>query len=114
MGIIANVIILLLVLFAGWHFTNDIVQETSASEAIDKIQQYEHEQEEQIHVGDEVVFYNGEKCVVTVVGDGQVAEVMDKGGFSMRMDDGLRNSMKKTGRHFPEIVKVLKKMQEGE
>ena len=82
----------------------------SASEAVKKIRQYGQEQEEQIQVGDEVVFYNGEKCVVTVVGDGQAAEVMDKGGFSMRMDDGLRNSMKKTGRHFPEIVEVFKKM----
>ena len=84
----------------------------SASEAVKKIRQYGQEQEEQIQVGDEVVFYNGEKCVVTVVGDGQAAEVMDKGGFLMRMDDGLRNSMKKTGRHFPEIVEVFKKMNE--
>lgn len=82
----------------------------SASEAVKKIRQYGQDQEEQIQVGDEVVFYNGEKCVVTVVEDGQAAEVMDKGGFSMRMDDGLRNSMKKTGRHFPEIVEVFKKM----
>ena len=81
----------------------------TASEAIEGIKAYE--QEQQIAIGDEVVFYNGEKCVVTVVEDGQVAEVMDKGGFSMRMDDGLRNSMKKTGRHFPEIAEVLKKMK---
>ena len=87
-----------------------ILANYNASEAIDGIKAYE--QEQQIAIGDEVVFYNGEKCVVTVVGDGQVAEVMDKGGFSMRMDDGLRNSMKKTGRHFPEIVEVLKKMKE--
>lgn len=96
----------------GLVITSNILDENSASEVIEKILQYE--QEQQIQVGDEVVFYNGEKCVVTVVGDGQVAEVMDKGGFSMRMDDGLRNSMKKTGRHFPEIVEVLKKMKERE
>ena len=96
----------------GSKYPESIINKYSAYECIEKIRQYE--QEQQIQVGDEVVFYNGEKCVVTVVEDGQVAEVMDKGGFSMRMDDGLRNSMKKTGRHFPEIVKVLKKMQEGE
>ena len=92
----------------------DIFKDVPAMDVIEKIRQYGREQEEQIHVGDEVVFYNGEKCVVTVVGDGQVAEVMDKGGFSMRIDDGLRNSMKKTGRHFSEIAEVLKKMQERE
>ena len=94
----------------GYMAFSSVMNNFSATEAIEKIKQYE--QEQQIQVGDEVVFYNGEKCVVTVVGDGQVAEVMDKGGFSMRMDDGLRNSMKKTGRHFPEIAELLKKMKE--
>ena len=80
-----------------------------ASEAIEKILAYE--QKQQIAIGDEVEFYNGEKCVVTVVWDGQVAEVMDKGGFSMKMDDELRSRMKKTGRHFEELVTILKKMK---
>ena len=81
----------------------------TASEAIEKIRQYE--QKQQIAIGDEVVFYNGERCVVTVVEDGQVVEVMDENGLSMKMDDGLRNSMKKTGRHFEELVTILKKMK---
>lgn len=88
---------------------HDVVEHYSASEAIEKILAYE--QKQQIAIGDEVVFYNGEKCVVTVVEDGQVTEVMDENGFSMKMDDGLRNSMKKTGRHFEELVTILKKMK---
>lgn len=87
----------------------DVVEHYSASEAIEKILAYE--QKQQIAIGDEVVFYNGERCVVTVVEDGQVTEVMDENGFSMKMDDGLRNSMKKTGRHFEELVTILKKMK---
>lgn len=87
----------------------DVVEHYSASEAIEKILAYE--QKQQIAIGDEVAFYNGEKCVVTVVEDGQVIEVMDKDGFSMKMDDGLRNSMKKTGRHFEELIAILKKMK---
>ena len=96
--------------FTGYDDCFKVFENYTPQEAIEKIKQYE--QEQQIQVGDEVVFYNGEKCVVTVVEDGQTAEVMDKDGFSMMMDDGLRNSMKKTGRHFPEIAEVLKKMHE--
>ena len=69
---------------------------------------------EEIQIGDEVKFYNGEKCVVTVVENGQVLEVMDGDGFSMEMDDGLRNSMDKTGRHFNELGKLLQKMKEDD
>lgn len=87
----------------------DVVEHYSASEAIEKILAYE--QKQQIAIGDEVVFYNGERCVVTVVEDGQATEVMDENGFSMKMDDGLRNSMKKTGRHFEELATILKKMK---
>ena len=51
---------------------------------------------------------------MTVVENGQVLEVMDGDGFSMEMDDGLRNSMDKTGRHFSELGKLLKKMNEDD
>ena len=69
---------------------------------------------EEIQIGDEVKFYNGEKCVVTVVENGQVLGVMDRYGYSMEMDDGLRNSMNKTGRHFNELGKLLQKMNEDD
>ena len=69
---------------------------------------------EEIQIGDEVKFYNGEKCVVTVVENGQVLEVMDGDGFSMEMNDGLRNSMDKTGRHFNELGKLLQKIKEDD
>ena len=32
----------------------------------------------------------------------------------MEMDDGLRNSMNKTGRHFNELGKLLQKMNEDD
>ena len=68
---------------------------------------------EEIQIGDEVKFYNGEKCVVTAIENGQVLEVIDKHGFSMKMDDGLRNSMNKTDRHFHELVELLQNMRKN-
>ena len=96
----------------GETYTNEVIKRYNATTFVSLLNAYERKkQEEQITIGDEVVFYNGEKCVVTVVEDGQVTEVMDENGFSMKMDDGLRNSMKKTGRHFEELVTILKKMK---
>lgn len=96
----------------GETYTNEIIKRYNATTFVSLLNAYERKkQEEQITIGDEVVFYNGERCVVTVVEDGQVVEVMDENGLSMKMDDGLRNSMKKTGRHFEELVTILKKMK---
>ena len=96
----------------GETYTNKVIKRYNATTFVSLLNAYEQKkQEEQITIGDEVVFYNGERCVVTVIEDGQVTEVMDENGFSMKMDDGLRNSMKKTGRHFEELVLILKKMK---
>ena len=80
-----------------------IFKELSASEVTEKIRQYEHEE---IKVGDEVDDGVANLVVLEINEDGTVK------GFA---DDGsIINAVprKKTGRHFPEIAEVLRKMQE--
>ena len=80
----------------------------SASEAIEKIRQYEQKQEEQIQVGDEVGRY-GDRGIITKISD-------DGDHFNVMWENGstgyIIGDFKKTGRNFPEIAKVLRKMQE--
>lgn len=87
----------------------DVIREYSASEAIEKIRQYEQEKEKQIHVGDEVTTASG-KAVVT--GVGPVHFEYDYADGSHGYDE-VKN-VKKTGRHFPEIAEVLRKMKESD
>ena len=80
-----------------------VAHEFSASEAIEKIRQYE---QEEIKVGDEVDDGVANLVVLEINEDGTVK------GFA---DDGsIINAVprKKTGRHFPEIAEVLRKMKE--
>ena len=69
------------------------------------------EKEEQIQVGDEVI-YDGKRCVVVFPKTEHLyATVIDCGCFHHThvVDyDGLT----KTGRHFPELVEALRKMRE--
>ena len=76
-----------------------------ASEAIEKIRQYE--QEERFHVGDEIETQNGFKGFVIREDDKYVYFVNENG-------EGCVETMMaaKTGRHFPEIAVVLEKMRE--
>jgi len=82
----------------------------SASEAIEKIRQYEQEKEE-IKVGDEVNAPFGKAIVVNI---DSVAEKIwlvyadGHGGFEY-----FKDAPRKTGRHFPEIAEVLQKMKES-
>ena len=104
----------------GVGFYRDALLEYSASEAIEKIRQYEQEKEEQIQVGDEV--------------KGKYGTTAGMLGIVTRLDDALQNynvvwsdgsticftgyrergDVVKTGRHFPEIAEVLQKMKEAE
>ena len=92
---------------------DDIMKESTASEAIEKIRQYEQaqkEKEEQIQVGDEVNAPFGKAIVVNidffakkiwlVYADGH-------GGFEY-----FKDAPTKTGRHFPEIAEVFAKIKE--
>ena len=89
------------------------MKESTASEAIEKIRQYEQaqkEKEEQIQVGDEVNAPFGKAIVVNidffakkiwlVYADGH-------GGFEY-----FKDAPTKTGRHFPEIAEVFAKIKE--
>ena len=87
----------------------DIVRKYSASETIEKIDAYEQEKEEQIQVGDEVITASG-KAVVMGVGPVHFEYVCADGSIEY---DEVKN-VKKTGRTFPEIAEVLRKMKETE
>ena len=89
---------------------DDIMKESTASEAIEKIRQYEQEKEE-IHLWDEVI--NGRNF------KGTVFNIEDNGMLTIFGQDGTwtmshARYWKKTGRHFHEIAEVLQKMKEKE
>lgn len=101
--------------------TPSIINNYSASEAISKIRDYEErkqKEQDEIKVGDEIRVGkeggNAFNVVVHLVGercDGiKVYQCMGGSGihFTFTSEDDVR----KTGRHFPEIAEVLKKMQE--
>ena len=90
----------------GQHFANVIFNTFTASEAIEKIRQYEQRQEEQIQVGDEVINRN-KTAVVTEITDRYVRIMYSDGsGYAL-----FSEKMVKTGRNFPEIAAVLEKMR---
>ena len=100
----------------GWAF---IVKHT-ASEAIEKIRQYEQEKkekEEQIHVGDEVIPHHitADSTPVIVTRkwkDGYNQDAIHTIGYDGRTNCFLEEHVEKTGRHF-EIAEILAKMKES-
>ena len=89
-----------------YSVVRDILRKYSASEVIEKIRQYEQEQE--IKVGDEVEAVAGKAVIIQVFGNGDVRYMYPDA--SIGFNDSC--SITRTGRHFPEIAKVLRKMQE--
>jgi hypothetical protein len=92
----------------------DALKDYSASEAIEKIRAYEQDKEEQIQVGDEVEnTQTGARFIVTHMWVNNHGEKGVSGfnyecsAFSTALD-----LVRKTGRHFPEIAEVLRKMME--
>jgi len=86
----------------------------SVKEAIEKIREYEEEQKKaaEIKIGDEVTDNEGWDGVVTWIDpDGAYLIILQKDGTALRWK---KESFKKTGRHFPQIEEVLKRLQEGE
>lgn len=82
----------------------------TASEAIEKIRQYEQKQEE-IKVGDEVEWM-GDKYVVTYVRcEAKKADLISC-KFGNACENVAFSALVKTGRTFPEIAVVLQKMKE--
>lgn len=82
----------------------------SAFEVIEKIRQYEQRQEE-IKVGDEVEAMAGNAVVIEVIDGGQTVRYMYPDTITGR---NKVCNVTRTGRHFPEIAKVLQKMREGQ
>lgn len=97
---------------------DSILCDFSASEAITKIREYEAKKREEeetsdLHIGDEVTFLTIGGEIITGVITGVCHDTHE---FRiMRATDGGECyccKAKRTGRHFPEIAEVLKKMKE--
>ena len=88
-------------------FFKDIIENISASEAIEKIRQHEQEQKD-FKVGDEVISDEDIKGV-TVDMDDYLLHVLDENGVIQAWP---REDAVKTGRYFPEIAEMLRKMRE--
>ena len=88
-----------------------IFNKYSAQKVVDKIKAWEKKQEDaEIKVGDEVKI-DGDKGIVIALQPRPYVLSEDGTGFLWLSDnDGLADN--KTGRHFDEILKVLKQIQE--
>lgn len=100
--------------------TTSIIEGNTASEAIEKIRQYEQEQEDaEFHVGDEFVTKNNKDFGVIVAANAKRVLVLWKDDADIVDENNREFTTKwakerfvKTGRNFPEIAEVFKKMQE--
>ena len=92
----------------GLVITSNIIDENSAPEAIEKIRQYEQEQEE-FKLWDEVDGKGGRGIITKISDDSDHFNVMWENGSTGYY---MIKDFKKTGRHYPEIAEVLRKMKE--
>lgn len=98
--------------FGDNTFRNGILN-YSASEAIDKIREYEKKKkaEAEIEIGDEIKGSEGDIYVVVGIDDSNgTLDILNASGVDFGIDP---QKFKKTGQHFPEIVNVLKAMKGG-
>lgn len=104
----------------GYNHISHAIKCYSASEAIEKIRQYEEQKkaEEEIKVGDEVIFNRDApfKVIVTCVkhSGGKPLDYTVMANNGLMWDYVKPNEITKTGRSFPQIAEVLKQLQEGE
>ena len=87
---------------------DDIMKESTAPEAIEKIRQYE--QENLFCVGDEFENESGKRFVIIKMDGTEIDRYIDEEGKTYCMIAKYK-VIRKTGRHFPEIAAVLEKMQ---
>lgn len=100
----------------GENLIQNIYDIYSASEAIEKIRQYEQEQDAEIKVGDEVCPREAEyddMIVTRLWKDDYDSDWIDAIGFDGRISSFLVSRVSKTGEHY-EIAEVLRKMRESE
>lgn len=84
----------------------------TGAEALAKLKKYEEEQKKavEIKIGDEVINDEEWKGVVTWINpNGEYMEVMLEDGTTTQWK---KASLKKTGRHFPQIEEVLKQIKD--
>jgi len=102
----------------GIDIPSKIFKNFTASESIEKLKAYEQEKEEWLRVGDEVEG-GDEKYIVLQKYLNNIDELMvvlfnrrNEEIGTWHLYNGNGAIFKKTGRHFPEIAEVLKKMRE--
>ena len=102
----------------GSEYMYSILENHTASEAIEKIRQYEQEKEKELGIqgyfknGEEVIDADGTKAVILRVSEDNYCQVYTEKGC---IENWHIHTYKfhKTGRHFPEIAAVLAKMHES-
>lgn len=65
---------------------------------------------DEIRVGDEVTLYNNVKLVVVTIDQGTSVQGIDENGECYECIE--LKELKKTGRHFPEVEELMKKMRD--
>ena len=98
-------------IFGTSCFSSNVFHGLTASEAIEKIRQYE--QEKEFKVGNEFENESGKKFVVLKMNGKEIDRYMDDDGNTYHMNVKYK-VMRKTGRTFPEVAIVLEKMREGQ
>jgi hypothetical protein len=92
-----------------------VLGQYSATEAIKKIKTYEEqkkqEEDSEIHVGDEVCAYGDIIGIVTYISKTEEFSILWRDGSVGKRKN--ISDFRKTGRHFPEIAEVLKKLKEA-
>lgn len=90
--------------------TEEVVYELSYSEVKAKYEEWK-KQKEEIHVGDEVIYNSRTRAVVLM------PETEERYGTILTSDFATvavsHDDLKKTGRHFDEVVELLKKIRKG-
>ena len=106
-------------IFGKGKTIDDIMREFTATEAIEKIRQYEQRQEEQITKGDIILIKSTPEAeiLVTYANEEYVSGIaLTEVNGNCEIGDQYTNirisNVEKTGKHY-DIVSALKKMQEG-
>lgn len=88
-----------------------LVEKESYKEAKAKYEAWK-KQKDEIRVGDEILVY-GLRRVVTSIDDEDIMAAIDSDGATYGVPYNKdNNEITRTGRHFPEVVELLKKMRE--
>lgn len=96
----------------GCYMWKDFMQ-LSPSEAIEKFKEYDEKQNSKIEVGDEVIYHDPRKGDEKGVAIGMCGEWVEvKFPSSWNCVGIYKDSVKKTGRHFDEMDKLLKELEE--